>query len=282
MSAKKIIQKIMMYFLAGCLFSQAAASQELYVFSEPASNMPSNSLSAKLTYRSPVSQSNTGYKQRYTPELMFGVNKKWMLHLSSSFSDFYTAQVRWESVKTYAKCRFYSNDDIHQHFRMAAFGEASWSRNPFYYGDINLDGENSGIQAGIIATQLINKLAVSGTSSVIKVFASAVEHASYPDNSSTAFYYSLSAGYLLLPFNYSDYKQTNLNLYFETIGMKGLDKGGYMLDLAPALQLIFNSNFKVNLGARFQVTGDMVRVGEKNYFISLERTFLGALHHKKK
>ena len=44
---------------------------------------------------------------------------------------------------------------------MAAFAEGSYSRSPFYYGDINLDGDNSGVQAGIIATQLVNKLAVS-------------------------------------------------------------------------------------------------------------------------
>jgi hypothetical protein len=277
-----VMKKAIIYFLACCLFSHVVVSQELYVFTEPASNMPSNSLSAKLTYRSPVSKYNNEYRQRYTPEVMFGINKKWMLHVSSSLSDFYTPQLRWESVKTYAKYRFYSNDDVHRHFRMAAFAEAAYSRNPFYYGDTNLDGENSGMQAGVIATQLVNKLAVSGTASVIKVFAKSAEHAANPANSLKAFYYSLSAGYLLLPFNYSDYKQTNLNVYFETIGMKGLDKGDYMLDLAPALQLIFNSNFKVNLGARFQVTGNMVRVGEKNYFISMERTFLGALHRKNK
>jgi hypothetical protein len=271
------MQKSFIYFLVCCLLSQIAVSQELYVFSEPASNMPAHSLSAKLTYRAPVSKYNNDYRQRYTPEIMFGLDKQWMLHVSSSFSDFYTPQLRWESVKTYAKYRFYSNDEVHCHFRMAAFAEAAYSRSPFYYGDINLDGDNSGAQAGVIATQLINKLAVSGTASVIKVFADHDKHVNYPGHSLNAFYYSLSAGYLLFPLNYADYKQTNLNLYVETIGMKGFDKGDYMLDLAPALQLIFNSNFKVNLGARLQVAGNMLRIGENNYFIGLERTFLGAL-----
>jgi len=251
------MQKSFLYILVCCLFSQMVISQELYVFSEPASNMPAHSLSAKLTYRTPVSKYNSNYRQRYTPEVMFGLNKHWMLHVSSSFSDFYTPQLRWESVKTYAKYRF-------------------------YYGDINLDGENSGVQAGVIATQLVNKLAVSGTASVIKVFANRHEHVDQLGHSLNALYYSLSAGYLLFPINYSDYKQTNLNLYLETIGMKGFDKGDYMLDLAPALQLIFNSNLKINLGARLQVTGNMLRVGENNYFIGVERTFLGALRHRKK
>ncbi|MEP6726423.1 MAG: hypothetical protein ABJC98_11425 [Bacteroidota bacterium] len=276
------MQKSFLYILVCCLFSQTVVAQELYVFSEPASNMPAHSLSAKLTYRTPVSKYNNNYRQRYTPEVMFGLNKHWMLHVSSSFSDFYTPQLRWESVKTYAKYRFYSNDEVHRHFRMAVFAEAAYSRSPFYYGDINLDGENSGVQAGVIATQLVNKLAVSGTASVIKVFANRYKHVDQLGHSVNALYYSLSAGYLLFPVNYSDYKQTNLNLYFETIGMKGFEKGDYMLDLAPALQLIFDSNLKINLGARLQVTGDMLRVGENNYFISVERTFLGALHHRKK
>ncbi len=276
------MQKLIMWLLAGCLFWQMTAAQELYVFSEPASNMPSNSMSAKLTYRTPVSEYNNQYKQRYTPEVMFGLNRKWMLHLSSSLSDFYTPQLRWESVKTYVKYRFYSKDDVHRHFRMAAFAEGAYSRSPFTYGDINLDGDNSGVQAGIIATQLVGKLAVSGTGSVLKVFADRTKHVQLLEHSINAFYYSLSAGYLLFPLNYSDYKQTNLNIYCEMIGMKGLDRGDYMVDIAPALQLIFNSNFKINVGARLQTAGDMARIGKQNYFISLERTFLGALRHAKK
>ena len=64
--------------------------------------------------------------------------------------------------------------------------------------------------------------------------------------------------------------------------MKGFDAGDYMLDMAPALQLIFNSNLKINVGARLQVMGNMLRIGERNYYLSLERTFLGALQHKEK
>jgi hypothetical protein len=265
------------FFLAACFLSTAAYAQELYVFSEPASNMPAHSLAARLSSRITDSRQNSFHRQRYTPELMFGLNKNWMVHISTTFSDFYSPQLRWESVKTYAKYRFYSNDEIHRHFRMAAFAEGSYSRSPFTYGEINLDGDNSGVQAGLIATQLVNKLAVSGTASVLKVFSNSSHRANHPEHSLNAFYYSVSAGYLLFPVNYSNYQQTNLNLYVETIGMKGLDKGDYMLDIAPALQLIFNSNFKINIGARIQAAGNMLRIGENNYFISLERTFLGAL-----
>jgi hypothetical protein len=265
-----------------CCMMQAALGQELYVFSEPASNMPAQSVATKLTYRTPVSKYNNYYKQRYTPEIMFGLSREWMVHLSTTFSDFYSPAVRWESIKGYAKWRFYSNDDVHQHFRLAAYAEGSYSRSPFYYGEINLDGDNSGVQGGLIATQLINKLAVSASAGVIKIFADRGLHADHFGHSLSGLNYNLSAGYLLLPRSYTNYRQLNVNLYVEALGMKGFENSDYMLDIAPALQFIFNSNFKINLGARFQASGNMLRVGEKNYFISLERTFLGALQRKKK
>ena len=274
--------RIIITIFTGCLLAMATNAQELYVFSEPASNMPAHSMSAKINYRTPVNRSNNIYRQRFSPEIMFGLDRRWMLHLSGSFSDFYSPALRGESVKTYAKYRFYSNDDVHRHFRMAAFAEAAYSRNPFIYGDINLDGDNSGVQAGLIATQLVNKLAVSGSASVIRIFTDQSLHAVHAGHSLQALNYSFSAGYLLFPKDYSDYKQMNVNLYFETIGMKGFDAGDYMLDLAPALQFIFNSNFKINAGARFQVAGNMLRAGENNYYLSIERTFLGLLQHKRK
>lgn len=251
-------------------------AQELYMFSEPASNMPAKSLTVDLNWRSPVSKSNNYFKQRFMPELHFGVSKKLMLMASTTFSDFYSNQQRWESVKGYAKWRFFSQDDIHSHFRMAAFAEAAYTRNPFIYDELNLDGDNDGVQAGIVATKLQHKLAVSATVGVLKAIANRNKHVHGEGHSLEALNYSLAAGYLLFPKSYESYKQTNLNLYFELIGMRGLGGRDYMLDAAPALQLIFNSNFKINVGARFQLAGNMIRVGENNYFITLERTFLNA------
>ena len=150
-----IILVFMMPFIAG--------AQELYVFSEPASNMPARSLSFKLTARYPDSKLNDYFKQRYIPEVMFGLSKKWMLHISTTLSDYYSNSVRPESLKTYLKWRFLSNDEVHKHFRMAAFMEISASRNDYLYDEFTLDGDLDGMQTGIIATQLVNRLAVSGT-----------------------------------------------------------------------------------------------------------------------
>ena len=105
--------------------------------------------------------------QRYTPEVMFGINKKWMVHFASTFSDMYTTNLRWESARTYLKYRFYSDDEVHRHFRMAAFGEYSYSRNVGIFDDIGIEGDQSGVQGGVILTQLWNKLAISSTVSYL-------------------------------------------------------------------------------------------------------------------
>src|SRR5687767_797962 len=102
----------------GLFISIQAGSQELYVFTEPASNMPAHSMSAKLTGSfMPEQDWHSRPMQRYTPEIMFGLSKKWMLHVGTTFSDMHTSNFRWESAYLYAKYRFLSNDELHTHFR---------------------------------------------------------------------------------------------------------------------------------------------------------------------
>jgi hypothetical protein len=92
--------------------------------------------------------------------------------------------------------------------------------------------------------------------------------------------YSLSGGYLLLPREYTDYKQTNLNLYLEILAQQSLDRSAWFVDMAPAIQLIFNSNTKLNVGYRFQMDGTMQRMARTSWLVSFERTFLNALKKK--
>lgn len=253
----------------------AVSSQELYVFSEPASNMPSKSIGLKFTARYPNREDGV-FKQRYMPEIMFGINKNWMVHLSTTLSNYYQKKVLFESGKAYVKYRFLSNDDVHKHFRMAAFADAGFTRNPYIYMDANVDGDNDGVQLGLIATQLVNKLAVSATASYMKVLGDDKKGLLNQTHSYNMVNYSLSAGYLLFPKEYVDYKQTNVNLYVEALGMRGLDKSHYAVDLAPAIQFIFNSNSKINVGYRFQVSGNMTRIAKQVWQVSLERTILNA------
>jgi hypothetical protein len=260
----------------GILFFSCLSAQELYVFSEPASNMPSHSVSAKLSGKFVKGMNAGQFRQRYSPEVMLGLNKSWMLHGAATFSDMYTSNLRWESARVYAKYRFLSLDEVHRHFRMAAFAELAHSVNDVHFDELSLEGDQSGMQGGVILTQLWNKLAVSSTLSYINVTSKEAKSFSgdYPNQ---AFNYSLSAGYLVLPVSYTSFKQTNLNIYAELLGQRALDMRRYSVDLAPAVQLIFNSNAKLNAGYRFQLNGNMNRMGERGWLVSFERTFLNAL-----
>ena len=263
----------------------AAGGQELYVYTEPASNMPSRSVSAKLSSNFiPKQDPNYRFMQRYTPEIMFGLNKNWMLHVGGTFADMHTKNFRWESVYLYGKYRFLSNDEVHSHFRMAAFADAAYTRSPFHYDEVSLQGDKSGLQMGLIATQLWNKLALSGTVSHTQVLNKSRNNKTtiyIPSRIYQVMNYSLSAGYLVLPFEYTDYKQTNLNIYTEVLAQQSLDRKAYYVDIAPAVQFIFNSNAKLNIGYRLELNGDMSRMSKNSWLIAFERTFLNALKKKK-
>jgi hypothetical protein len=262
-------------------------TQELYPYSEPASNMPAHSISVKNTSQFQKGV-HTGSKilQRHMPEVMFGLNRDWMVHVGTNFSNMHTERFIWEGARLYAKYRFLSNDDVHKHFRMAVFGAAAYSLNHLDHNEINLMmGEQSGVQGGIIATQLWNKLAISATGSWNEILnkerwdkTNAGRYAGRSVN------YSLSAGYLFLPFEYTDYDQTNINLYAELIGSRNLNfpQEKYFIDLAPSVQAIFKSTAKLNVGYRFQLSSDIYRLSKNSWMVSFEYIFLNALKKKKR
>ncbi len=267
------------------LISAELMGQELYVYSEPASNMPAHSMSGKLTGHFVANDEIYGrVAQRYMPEVMFGFSKKLMLHISGTFANMHTNNFRFESLSVYGKYRFLSKDDIHRHFRMAVFADASYTRSPFHYDEISLMGDKSGIEAGLIATQLWHRFALSATVSHTQVLdESRNDKVIYiPERNYQSMNYVLSGGYLLFPKEYTDYKQLNVNLYTEFLAQHTLEAKKFYIDMAPALQFIFNSNAKLNIGYRFQLDGDMDRMTSDSWLISFERTFLNALKKKKK
>ena len=260
--------------------------QELFPYSEPASNMPARSISLKNTsmFHRDIHSSRT--LQRHMPEIMFGLNKNWMVHAGTNFSNMHQEAFIWEGARLYAKYRFLSNDDVHKHFRMAAFAAGAYSRNHLDHNEINLMmGEQSGVQAGLIATQLWNKFALSGMGSWNEVL-----NKERWDKSQQHLYavrsinYSLSAGYLLLPFEYKDYDQTNINLYAELLGSRNIDfePEKFYVDLAPSIQAIFNSTAKLNVGYRFQLASDIYRLTKNSWMVSFEYIFLNALKKGRK
>jgi hypothetical protein len=260
------------------------SGQELYVFSEPASNVPAHTLSAKLTNHFVTSDKIYGrFSNRLMPQVYLGISKKFMVAAGGTFANMHTPNFRNESVNLYAKYRFLSKDELHKHFRMAVFAEASSTKAPFHYDEITLMGDKSGVEVGVIATQLWHKLALSGTVAHTQILdQSRTNKVLYiPARNYQSMNYSLSAGYLVLPKEYTNYRQVNLNLYAELLAQQTLDRSTYFVDLATAMQLIFNSNAKLNLGYRVQLGGNMQRMASNSWLISLERTFLGALKTKK-
>jgi len=219
------------------------------------------------------------------PEIMFGLNKNWMIHAGTNFSNMHQEELIWEGARLYAKYRFLSNDEVHKHFRMAVFAAGAYSRNHLDHNEINLMmGEQSGVQAGLIATQLWNKFALSATGSWNEVLNEERWDKSLQDVYAVrSINYSLSAGYLLLPFEYKDYDQTNINLYAELLGSRNInfDPEKFYVDLAPSVQAIFNSTAKLNVGYRFQLASDIYRLTKNSWMVSFEYIFLNALKKKK-
>lgn len=264
---------------------KVVTAQELYVNTEPASNMPANSLGFRLGNKI-FNMDHSGENGiRIEPEIMWGINKKLMVHLIGYGSNMMQPSFKFEGGGFYAKYRFLSNDQPHAHFRMAAYARGSLINNPFYpvmepgtmfkrpyvNRELDLEGSNSGINGGIIATQLLHKLALSTTVGYTRYLNNIHDNIPY-DFSRNSINYSLSAGLLVLPVKYKSFEQTNLNLYVEFLGKTNTDqvaKGSY-IDVAPALQLIFNSTTRLDFSYRTQMAGNMPRNSFNSFLFRIE------------
>lgn len=272
------------------MFSLCVQAQELFPLTEPASNMPARSFGLRLNNElmPPYRQTNThtnhtntpvvahnGTMYRLNPELMWGITKSWMLHLNMYASNMHQSNFKSEGGSLYAKYRFLSIDKVKQHFRMAAYGKISFVDNPVQYSDINLSGDNSGYTAGIVTTQLLHKLALSITTGYSKGLDNVKDKFS-AGQATQALNYSFSAGYLLLPFVYKNYMQPNFNLYVELLGKTNPETGENYTDIAPAVQFIFNSRFRVDMVYRKQIQGNMFRINDQAFLFKLEYNLFGA------
>jgi hypothetical protein len=225
-----------------------AYTQELFVYTEPASNMSAKSLGARLTQNFAGEQGRLNYMVK--PELMLGLSKKLMFHADAIFSNDRHNSFGINGAGLYAKYRFYSSDEVHRHFRMAAFGSYSFANNHIPDAYIQLQNRSSGYEAGLIATRLKDKLALSAGASVVHALDNRRQPFKYGDAQRNALNYSLSSGLLVLPKEYTSYKQTNLNVMLEVLGQVNLGNGQSIIDLAPSVQLIFNSRMRLDLGYR--------------------------------
>ncbi|HUS02958.1 MAG TPA: hypothetical protein VMY77_14570 [Chitinophagaceae bacterium] len=294
------------YFLIFIFIYQVAFSQELYVSTEPASNMATGSIGFRLNSKLfKMDHSGKYNSYRIEPEIMWGVSKKLMVHVAAYGSNMFQKNFRMEGGSLYGKYRFFSQDDVHEHFRLAAFGKVSFIKNPEYLttmeqhllpdgmggyvqhellvtsqsNDIDMDGNNSGIATGVIATQLKNKLAVSASLGYTWRMNN-IDYKTEIFQPLHAITYSASAGLLLFPKEYTSYKQTNMNLYLEVLGQSFTDKKQYYVDVAPAVQFIFNSIARLDIGYRAKLSGNVERLSKSSFMLRLEYNLLNVFSKK--
>lgn len=248
-------------------------AQELYVFTEPASNMATKSIGLRLNNYLPGETNNSRTDYHLIPEIMFGVAKKIMIHGDAFFSN-KSKTFRSEGGSIYMKYRFLSNDDVQKHFRMAAFIRLSLNNSVIDQQEINLYGFNSGIEGGIVATQLLHKIALSASVSFVKATDNSNNNKFiYGEHNSNAINYTLSFGKLMLPKTYKNYKQPNLNLLLEFLNQYNFGLEKYYIDMAPAAQLILNSVARIDVGYRHQLNGSLLRTSPNGLFVRLEYNF---------
>ncbi|MES2005523.1 MAG: hypothetical protein V4450_13480 [Bacteroidota bacterium] len=258
------------------LISFSSMAQELYVYTEPASNMAAKSIGLRLNnFIMPESYTaKTNYHM--IPEIMVGVSKTTMVHFDAFLSN-RNKGLSAEGGSIYAKYRFLSNDEVQKHFRMAAFGRYSFNNSDIHQEEINLYGHNTGFETGVVATQLLHKVAISSGLSFIKALDNGGNNKfPYGNLDRQAVNYTLSIGKLMLPKEYTDYKQTNLNLMLEFLNQFNLGSGKYYMDIAPSMQLIFNSVARVDIGYRQQLSSSLYRTAPNGLFMRLEYNLFNA------
>jgi hypothetical protein len=139
-----------------------------------------------------------------------------------------------------------------------------------------MEGQQKLWNAGLIATRLQHKWASSLTAGWVHRY---VGNTAY---SKDGIQFIFSNGWLLYPKNYDNYQQTNVNFYIELIGQQLIGQSSRFLDIAPSIQLIFNSQAKLNLGYRWAVSDNTNRMSDRSLYISLDYLFFNALPKPKK
>jgi hypothetical protein len=273
--------KYFSFFILLLLLSTGLQAQELFVFTEPASNMPAKSVGIRLANQGQLSPE---FMNRSTAEVMVGFNKRFMTHLQGFFSNS-DGKYRYEGTSVYGKYRFFSSDGLRSHSRAAVYLRVSDSKRQAISEDINLEGDNSGYMGGLVFTQLLHKLALSGNIAYARTFhrgpqygpevgempmpgMPGSENMTKMPTASQMISYSLSSGYLVLPIKYKDYNQPNFNAYFEVLGSTNPETGHSYIDFAPAVQVIINSLTRIDLGYRFEVSGNMLNRYNKNMYMA--------------
>lgn len=284
-------------------FEQCSA-QELFPHNEIASSVPKNVLGIRLfgeTYDEFGTQRNM-----VALRLMYGVSSKLSVSMTPSISNHHSKNLplglvththsnndtiyqtgnftrgihydyRFNGVHILAKYRIVTNDGDHEHFRIAIYGEGSINNSAHDESEPNLMDDTKGFGGGILITYLKNHFAVSVNSGFVKPGTYTETTPDFYGGEQTtsltygnAFNYNLSLGYLVYPFQYKKYSETNVNVYLEFMG-KSYGKAtvvqnnrniepqtelllsGSYIEMHPGLQFILNSNLRFDFTVGFPV-----------------------------
>ena len=264
------MRKVFLFFIA--IYCQNIYSQELFVITDPASNVPANSLGVNVMQSLFKEEMKSGYNYHFMPEVSYGLNKNIMFRASAFVSN-RNSQLVTEGGSFYTKYRFYSTDDLNSHFRLAAYGRYSFNNADIHQEQIEILGHNSGFETGLIATKLIKKVAISSSISFEKALDNKPSYP-FPDNiGDNATNYTLSFGKLMYPKKYTNYKQTNINLMVEFVGQTINENGKSYLDVMPAVQFIFNSQARLGFAYRQELVSSMIRSAPNGFYFNLYYTF---------
>jgi hypothetical protein len=269
MKVKLTIALLLMHFLGN--------GQELFTATEPASNRPARSIGFRIDHSLMDEIGTSRINYHLIPEVMIGVYNKLSVHGGLFFSN-RSDRLRYEGATLYAKYRFLSIDQLQRHFRMAAFVRTSTNNSDIHQQELNVYGHNTGVEAGIVATQLLKKVAISSSASYLRVTDNGKENKfSYDRKEQQAINYSLSFGKLMLPRTYSNYRQLNVNLMLEFLSQVNTGSGNYFIDAAPTVQFIVNSQSKIDISFRKQLTSTMLRTAPNGIVLRIEHTLFNVL-----
>lgn len=247
-----------------------ANAQELFLLTYPASNVPKKAMVLRGMNSFFQRKADKTISYHFMPEIEYGVSKKLMLIVNGFISNEQN-KVNPEGASLLAQYRFYSNDDVKKHFRMAVWSRIALNNAEIHQEEIELNGHNSGLRFGLTGTQLLHKTAISSTLSFQQLFRDLSPQ--LPQNySSRSVDYTLSLGRLILPKTYKNFHQTNLNLMLEMLGQSHLTTNKQFLDIVPVIQFIFKSKARLDIAYRQQVYSTMLRTQPNGVILNFQYT----------
>ncbi|HET9136582.1 MAG TPA: hypothetical protein VFO76_08090, partial [Candidatus Kapabacteria bacterium] len=254
------------------------AAQELFIQTEPASNMPAGRFGLRVS--SDVWQESGATLARVGGELMYGLTKELMVH-AQAYGSNQLSGFELETVGLYAKYRFFTDDAFKHHVRLAAYADILVGTHASM-PEFSFKGSGPAISGGFIATLLENRLALSSTVGV----SHALKDIPIPGmtyRNITGINASFSAGYLLYPSHYQSYNDPNINVYAELLGYRSWydmemvystkAKQGTELILSLGPQLILNSVLRIDLAYSTTIYNSYDWKRSNSFFARVEYNF---------